>query len=100
MVRGPTARGFKDRQSHLTLFGEFKRVRKEILEHLLQTLGVCDQALVQRGVGECFEREAAVFRLVTERPGDHFEQAREKDLFRLYGNGAGFDLRQIKDVAD
>ena len=39
-------------------------------------------------------------RLVAERPRDHVEQVGEEDLLGVDRDGAGFDLRQVENVAD
>ena len=41
-----------------------------------------------------------VFGLVTERPSNHLQQARERNFLRLHRDGAGFDLGKVQDVAD
>ena len=46
------------------------------------------------------ERELPRFRLVPERPRDRFEQIREEDLLGFDRDRAGFDLREIENVAD
>ena len=46
------------------------------------------------------ERELARFRLVAERARHHVEQIGEEDLLGIDRDGAGFDLRQIENVAD
>ncbi len=82
------------------MLGELEGVGEQVLEHLLQALGVGDQAAAQVRVGVDLEVETPVFRLVTERPGDHLEQAREEDVFRFHRYRAGLDLGEIEDVAD
>ena len=52
------------------------------------------------GIERHFEVEPTAFGLVTERPGDRFEEAVKRDLLGVDGDGAGFDLRKIEDVAD
>ena len=37
---------------------------------------------------------------MAERPANRVEQAVEQKLFRLDGDGSGFDLRQVENVAD
>ena len=100
MVRSPASLRFQNGQTHLPLFGELKGIRKEIFEHLLEAFRVSYQALAQRRVGERLKRKPAIFRFVPEGPGNHFEQTREEYFFGLDGNGAGFDFRQIENVAD
>ena len=47
MVVAPTALGQEHGQPHAALFGEFKCVGKQILEDLLQSFRICDQAAAQ-----------------------------------------------------
>ena len=46
------------------------------------------------------ERKLAVFGFVPERASDRLQQARGQDLLGIHRHGAGFDLRQVEDVAD
>ena len=82
------------------MLGELERVGEQVLEHLLQALGVGDQAAAQARIAGHFERQLAVFRLVTERAGDGFEQRSEEDFFRFDRDGARLDLGQVENVAD
>ena len=100
MVVAPSAVGAEDREPDAALLGELERIREQILEHLLQALGVGDQAAREVRIGVDFEGEPAVFGLVTERPGDHFEQAAEEDFFGFDRDSAGLDLRKVENVAD
>ena len=82
------------------MLGELEGVREQVLEHLLQALGVGDQAARQMRIGVHLESELPILRLVAERARHHVEQAREEDFLRLHRNRAGFDLRQVENVAD
>ena len=46
------------------------------------------------------ERKLAVLGFVAERASDRLQQARRQDLLGIDGHRAGFDLRQVEDVAD
>ena len=92
--------GRRNGQAHAALFGELEGVGQQVLEHLLQALGVGDQAARQVRIGVHFESQAAVLRFVAERARDHVEQAGEEDFFGFDRNRAGFDLRQVENVAD
>ena len=100
MIVAPSAAGIEDREPDAALLGELERIGEQILEHLLEALGVGDQAAAQMRVGVQLEGELAVLCLVAEGPGDHLQHAGEEDLLRFDGDGAGFDLREIEDVAD
>jgi hypothetical protein len=49
MVRAPSAAGTDTEEPHAALLGEFEGVGQQVLEHLLQTLGVGDQAAARCG---------------------------------------------------
>ena len=82
------------------MLGELEGVRQQVLQHLLQALGVGGQAALEQRVDCHVEREAPAFRFVPERPSHHVEQAGEGNLLGIHRDGAGLDLRQVEDVAD
>ena len=51
-------------------------------------------------IGLHLEAEAAIFRFVTEGSRDHVEEAGEEDFLGFDGNRAGFDFREVENVAD
>ena len=79
---------------------ELERVRQQVLEHLLQPLGVGGDGAAEIGIDMDLERELPRFRLVAERPRDHVEQVGEEHFLGIDRDGAGFDLRQIQNIAD
>ena len=87
-------------QPHAALFGELEGVRQQVLEHLLQALGIGRDAAPEMRVDLDVERQLPVVRLVPERPGDRFDQVGDEHLLRVHRDGAGFDLRQVENVAD
>src|ERR1700727_1992402 len=82
------------------MLGEFEGVGEKVLEHLLETLGIGNQAAREMGVGIDFEGEFATLRLVPERTRHHVDEAAEEDLLSLDGDCARLDLGEIEDVAD
>ena len=82
------------------MFGELECVRQQILQHLLQALGVGDQAAREMRIGLHLERQPAVLRLVTERTSNHLQQVGEEYFLRLDRYRSRFDLREIENVAD
>ena len=100
MLGAPAADGGRDRQPHAALLGELEGVRQQVLQHLLQALGVGRDAAAEMRIDLDVERELPVFRLVPERPRDRVEQIGDEDLLRVDRDRAGFDLRQIENVAD
>ena len=70
------------------VFGELEGVGQQILEHLLQTLRVGDQAARQVRIGVHLETEPPVLRLMPERTSHHIEQAGEEDFFGIYRDRA------------
>ena len=87
------------RMSHAAVLGELDRVRKQILQNLLEPLGVGGDA-AQVAVDRDLERKAAPLRLVTERAGDGFLEVAQRNFLRVDRHRAGFDLRKVEDVAD
>ena len=81
------------------MLGELEGVRQQVLQHLLQALAVGGDA-AQRRIDLHVERQSAAFRLVAERPRHRLLQVRQEQLLGIDRHGAGFDLRQIEDVAD
>ena len=51
MVLAPSALGDRDGEPHAALLGELEGVRQQVLEHLLQTLRVGDQAAREVRIG-------------------------------------------------
>ncbi len=100
MIGAPAFERREHAQAHPALGGELERVRQQVLEHLLQALGVGDDAPVEIGRDLHLELEAAVVRLVAERPRHAFEEVGEDDLFGVDGDRAGLDLGQVEDVGD
>ena len=100
MARGPACGRGGDLELNAATLGELERVRQQVLEHLLQALGVGDEAAAERRIEVDLERKLPRFGFVAERPADRIEQVGEEDLFRLHGDRSGFDLRQVENVAD
>ncbi len=80
--------------------GEFERIRQQILEHLLQALGVGRDRTGKIGIGIDLERKLARLGFVTERPRHHVEQIGDVDVLGVDRDGAGLDLGQVENVAD
>ena len=74
MLRAPAAERHGDIEADAALRGELERVRKQVLEHLLQPLGVGGDAAAEIGIDMNLERQLARFRFVAERPRHHVEQ--------------------------
>ena len=68
VVGAPAADRGRDLEPHAALLGELERVRQQVLQHLLQALGVGDDAAAELRIDLDVERELAVLRLVPERP--------------------------------
>ena len=97
---GPAAGRRRDGEPHAAVRGELEGVREQVLQHLLQPLGVGDEAASQPRVDLHVEGQGAALRLVPEGTADHVEQVGEVDLLGLHRHGARFDLRQVEDVGD
>ena len=88
-----------DGELDAAMLGELERVRQQVLQHLLQTLAVRGDA-AQRRIDLHVERQAAAFGLVAERPRHGLLQVGQQDLLGIHRHRAGFDLRQVENVAD
>jgi hypothetical protein len=100
MLRVPAGPRGDHAHPDATLGGELESIGQQVLQHLLQPLGVGDDAAPDILVDLNVEGESAVFRLVAERPPHHIQQRRERDVLGVDGHGAGLDLREIENVAD
>ena len=100
MSRAPAALDRRNAQAHAALGGELEGVREQVLEHLLQALGVGGDAASEIGVEIDLERQLPGLGFVTERARHHVEQVRERYLLRIHGHRAGFDLGEVENVAD
>ena len=100
MIGGPAACGPGDAQPHAAVLGELEGVGEQVLEHLLQALGVGDDAAAELRIELDVEREMAPLGLVAERARHRVEQVGEVDLLGIDRDGSRLDLGQIEDVAD
>src|SRR5579883_3220260 len=100
MVFRPTTRSGGNREPNLSTLGKLERVGKQILEHLLQALGVCNQTAGEVWITEHIKDQLAILGLVTEWTSHHIKQIGEEYLLGFHRDGSGFDLGEIKDVAD
>ena len=83
-----------------SLPGELEGVREQVLENLLQALGVrLDGA---RQVGRRLDGEFQILRLghVIEGSLDESVEIREAQIAQIHGHRSRFDLREIEDVVD
>src|SRR5690242_7257489 len=98
MRRRPAGRNAPDQHSHVAMLGELDRIGQQVLQNLLQTLGVGgDDAQVAIYLNA--ERKTFLLRLMAERTGDGVLQETEADLFGLHRNRARLDLRKVENVA-
>src|ERR1700730_18110047 len=100
MPLAPSAARKRYEQLHAAVLGELERIGQQVLEYLLQAFRVRNQATRKVGISVYFKTQPPVFGLVTERAAYHIEQAAEEDLLGIDRDGAGFDLRQVENVAD
>ena len=100
MIRRPSGDHRLHPHRHLALRGELEGVRQQVLQNLLQALGVAGERARQRVVDVDVEREVLGLRHVVERALDAVAQRREGDLLGFDGDGARLDLRQVENVVD
>ena len=78
MIFAPSSRGKRYVQMHAALFRELECIGQQVLQHLLQTLRVGDQAACKVGIGMHLECKPPILGLVPERSTDHVQQAGEE----------------------
>jgi hypothetical protein len=100
MVGGPATGHPPAGELDPTALGELEGVREQVLEHLQQALGVGVDRPSEVGIEGGAELDAAPLGLVTERALHQVREVREGELLALDRDRAGFDLRQVEDVAD
>ena len=100
MLGAPAAERGRDVEPHAAVLGELEGVRQQVLEHLLQALGIGDDAAPEMRIDLHIEGKGPPLGVVTEWPCRRIDQIAEIDLFRFNRNGSGFDLRQVQNVAD
>ena len=85
---------------HLAVRRELEGVRKQVLEDLLQPLGVARERERQRVVDVDMEREILRFGYGWKVRSTHVAQRSEGDFLGFDRHRARFDLRQVEDVVD
>ena len=100
MVVAPATYSRGDTQAHAALLGEFEGVGEQILEYLLHTLRVSDEAAAEVRIHVHVESDPSILCLVSEWAGDHVEQVGEGNLLGVNRHGAGLDLREVEDIAN
>ena len=101
MIRAPAADRGRHVQPHAAVLGELEGVRQQVLEHLLQALGVGGDA-ARRDAGSISTSNASCRLSASWRNGRAIASSRlaSEDLLGVHRDGAGFDLRQVENVAD
>ena len=94
------ALGLADGQGDPSLPGELERVRQQVLDHLLQALGVGQHGPGRRGIEVDRELEALRLRDVAEGAFHVVVQVGEPELADVHGHRARLDLREVEDVVD
>ena len=100
MIGGPARGGKADSDGHVAVGGELHGVGEQVLENLLQTLGVADHDARQIVGKFDVERQILVFGHVAEIAIDRVAQPGERNLLGIDGDGARLDLRQVENVVD
>src|SRR5262249_47942616 len=100
VIRAPAALRERDVEADAALRRGLERVRQQVLQHLLQTFGVGDDAAADARIEMRIERERSRLRLVTERTRHHVDEVGEVDLLGVDRDGSGLDLGQVENVAD
>ena len=100
MSRSPAGCHAGDPHPHSALLGELDGVREQILEDLLEALRVGHDAARARGRSR--RRTTSPRRSASWRNGRATDssRSRRRNLLGVHRDGAGFDLREVEDVAD
>src|SRR5262245_38334660 len=80
MIGAPAAERQRHVEAHAAVLGELEGVREQILEYLLQALGIGSDAAAEMGIDLNVEGQLSRIRLMAERARHHVEEIREKDL--------------------
>src|SRR5262249_42788530 len=100
VCRGPAAGRGGDLEMDAAAGGKLECIRQQVLEHLLQALGVGDEAAPKCRIEIDVERKLSCVRLVAEGAANGVQQIGEEDFLRLNSDRSRLDLRKIEDVAD
>ena len=100
MIHRPPLRRQPHLHFHLTMRGELHRIRKQVLQNLLQALWIARHRTRQTPVKVHMERQVLRFRHMPEVAVDSLPQTLEADIFHIHRHCARFDLRQIQNVID
>src|SRR5580704_5505181 len=83
MAGAPAAYCRRYCQPHAALAGEFKRVRQQVLEHLLQALRVGGERAAEIRIDDDVKSKLTVLGLMPERPRHHVQQVGEENLLSI-----------------
>ena len=100
VIGAPARRGETDADLDVTLRRELDGVGEQVLEDLLETLGIAGQGARQVGGEMDVEGQVLVLGDVPEVAVDGVAEAGERDLLGLDGDRARLDLREVEDVVD
>src|SRR5580704_18342415 len=100
MLSAPATDRNVDVESNAALRRELERVRQQILKHLLQALSVGGDRTPEIWIDVNLERQLPGVRFMPERPRHHVEQVGKEHILGVDGDGTGFDLREVQNVAN
>ena len=100
VLRAPPPAHRRDLQRHTPALGELEGVGQQVLENLLEALGVGVDRPRKAGRHVHLEVELLALGDVAEGAIDVVVQVAERDVARVNDDRARFDLRQVEDVID
>src|SRR5438309_933659 len=100
MVGSPSANGGRDAELDAALRCELEGIGQQVLEDLLQPLGVSAEARSEVWIHGGLEHQLPGLGFMTERSCNRSHDVREVDFLGFDRDGSRFDLRQIENVAD
>ena len=96
----PSTGGHRRLERDAAPLGELERVRQQVLEHLLQALGVGLERRRQAGLDVHLEVEPLEVGHLPEGALDELPHLGERHRRDVHRHGPGFDLGQVQDVVD
>jgi len=100
VIGAPSADGRRDIHAYAAFGGKLEGVRQQVLQDLLQPLGVGDDAPRQVRIDVDIERQLPVLRFVAERASHGLQEIGGEDFLRVHRDRTRFDLGEVEDVAD
>src|SRR5258705_13764045 len=100
MVGSPAANDRRHAELDAALRCELERIGQQVLENLLQPLGVGTETRSEAWINRSLEQQLPGLGFMAERTRNGRHDVREVDFLGFDSDGSRFDLRQVENVAD